>query len=120
VFRVFVIVIVVLIGIRPVLDLGAWDVWKAIFPGQESDSDLLLPDRPQVELYFSPHCPASEEAKAYLDRHVVYYTAYDITDPDWREEFHARGGRGTPLLFVQGKTVRGFDIERYEKLFKHE
>jgi glutaredoxin len=70
-----------------------------------------------VEIYTTSYCDTCKIAKAYMRRHGIAYTEYDVeADIDRRREFYDRGGKGTPLIFVRGQRMEGFDVNEFEKL----
>jgi glutaredoxin/predicted RNA-binding Zn-ribbon protein involved in translation (DUF1610 family) len=70
-----------------------------------------------VEIYTTSYCGTCKIAKAYMRRHGITYTEYDVeADIDRRREFYDRGGKGTPLIFVRGQRMEGFDVSEFEKL----
>jgi glutaredoxin/predicted RNA-binding Zn-ribbon protein involved in translation (DUF1610 family) len=70
-----------------------------------------------VEIYTTSYCDTCKIAKAYMSRYGIAYTEYDVeADIGRRREFYERGGRGTPLIFVRGQRMEGFDVSEFEKL----
>jgi glutaredoxin/predicted RNA-binding Zn-ribbon protein involved in translation (DUF1610 family) len=70
-----------------------------------------------VDIYATSYCDTCKIAKAYMRRHGIAYTEYDVeADIDRRREFYDRGGKGTPLIFVRGQRMEGFDASEFEKL----
>jgi mycoredoxin len=70
-----------------------------------------------VEIYTTSYCDTCKIAKAYMRRHGIAYTEYDVeADTRRRREFYDRGGKGTPLIFVRGQRMEGFDVNEFEKL----
>ena len=75
----------------------------------ESDSD--------VRLYSTRWCGVCRQAKAYLERRGIAYEEFDIERDDAAlAEFRRLGGRGVPLLVVDGQTLQGFSAARLERL----
>ena len=50
------------------------------------------------------------------ERDIEYLEKNVETDLELRREFHARGGRGVPYLYIHGEPLRGFDPAQFEKL----
>ncbi|SEL57453.1 Glutaredoxin [Roseateles sp. YR242] len=70
-----------------------------------------------IEIYTTSFCETCHAAKAYMNRNHIAYTEYDVeSDIDRRREFYARGGQGTPLIFVHGQIMHGFDAGQFEQL----
>ena len=62
------------------------------------------------------HRPAHEIQRIFHCGGIAY-TEYDVEgDIGLRREFYERGGRGTPLIFVRGQRMEGFDAGEFERL----
>jgi len=71
-----------------------------------------------VIVYTTTTCGACKEAKRYLQQRGIDFDERNVEeDTDYLREFNALGGRGVPFLIVHGKTMLGFDAERFETLF---
>lgn len=69
----------------------------------------------EVIVYAMEGCPPCRMVKEYLTRMGVAYTVKDVTrDPRAREEFLARGFRGTPVTLIDGEAIVGFDQARLQ------
>lgn len=80
---------------------------------QQSDS-LSSAD---VIIYTTSTCGACKEAKDYLRSRKVAFDERNVeTSERYLSEFYARGGQGVPFLLVHGKSMLGFDAERFEQL----
>ena len=64
-----------------------------------------------LEIYSKDWCPYCKKAKALLQAENVSYTEIDITqDADREKEMIERSGRRTvPQIFLDGRTLGGFD-----------
>jgi glutaredoxin len=72
-----------------------------------------------VEIYTTSYCGTCKIAKAYMRRQGIAYTEHDVeADIDRRREFYDRGGKGTPLIFVRGQRMEGFDVSEFQKLLR--
>jgi glutaredoxin len=88
--------------------------WLQASPSPRSD-----PGEPTaaVEIYTTSFCGTCKIAKAYMQRQGIAYTEHDIeSDIERRREFYARGGTATPLIFVHGQRMQGFDVKEFEPL----
>jgi glutaredoxin/predicted RNA-binding Zn-ribbon protein involved in translation (DUF1610 family) len=73
-----------------------------------------------VEIYTTSYCYTCKIAKAYMRRHGIAYTEHDVeADIERRREFYDRGGKGTPLIFVRGQRMEGFDVNEFQKLLRN-
>ena len=72
--------------------------------------------KPVVELYITSWCPYCAKAKAYFDAKGIAYSVYDI-DKDAAAEmrFKRYGGRGVPLVMINGTAISGYDVAGFEK-----
>lgn len=63
----------------------------------------------KVTIYTTSWCPYCKRAKEYLDSLNVNYTEYDIEkDKDKAAEFRSKGGRGVPLVDIEGIILKGY------------
>ena len=51
------------------------------------------------------------------DRGIPFQEFNIQDDTRAREAFDSLGGRGIPLIFVEGKTMTGFDPEHFDRLW---
>jgi glutaredoxin len=66
----------------------------------------------KVIVYSQPDCPPCEWTKEFLSRRGIAFTVKDIrVDPVAREELLSLGFKSTPVTFVDGVAVVGFDQE---------
>ena len=71
---------------------------------------------PTVELYVTSWCPYCTKAKAFFDGKGIAYTVYDIDkDATANMRFKRYGGRGVPLVMINGRAVSGYSVAEFEK-----
>jgi len=71
--------------------------------------------QPTVVMYAVPDCGYCRQARAYFSAQGIEYTEYSINTSAKRlREFRRLGGRGTPLLRIEGKTIHGFNRQAIE------
>jgi glutaredoxin-like YruB-family protein len=71
---------------------------------------------PVVELYVTNWCPYCTKTKAYFDGKGIAYTLFDIDkDPAANMRFKRYGGRGVPLVMINGKAIAGYSVAEFEK-----
>lgn len=89
------------------------------FGKRDAAAPVAVADRSEIiEIYTTSFCGECKRAKAWLDRRDIDYVERDVErDIDLRREFYARGGKGTPLIFVYGERMDGFDSRRFEQLY---
>lgn len=72
-----------------------------------------------VTMYMAEWCGVCRRARAYFTANQIAYTEIDIEKSDaGRREFDALGGRGVPLIVADGRVMRGFSPEGFERLRK--
>ncbi len=66
---------------------------------------------PKIVIYTTDYCPFCTRAKALLRSKNVEFEEIDVTrDERLREEVQSLSGRRTvPQIFIDGKSVGGFD-----------
>ncbi|MDR7057566.1 glutaredoxin-like YruB-family protein [Pseudomonas koreensis] len=65
-----------------------------------------------VVLYATDWCGYCKQTKRFLDSKGIPFKEFDIEkDADARKAYEALGGRGIPLIDVNGTLIRGFDPE---------
>ena len=64
----------------------------------------------RVVLYATDWCGYCKQTKRFLDSKGIPFQAFDIEkDAEARKAYEALGGRGIPLIDVNGTLIRGFD-----------
>lgn len=64
----------------------------------------------QVILYSTAWCRYCTQARSLLKSSGIPYREYDIEkSAEGLQQFKALGGRGVPLLIINGKVLSGFD-----------
>jgi glutaredoxin len=70
-----------------------------------------------VTMYMAEWCGVCRRARSYFAANRIAYTEIDIEKSDaGRREFQALGGRGVPLIVADGKVMRGFSPEGFQRL----
>ena len=65
-----------------------------------------------VVLYATDWCGYCKQTRRFLDSKGIPYTEYDIEkSAEGRKAYEALGGRGIPLIDVNGTLIRGFSPE---------
>lgn len=69
-------------------------------------------------LFTAVWCGYCKQAKAYLANKGVQHDSIDIDTPSGKSAFAATGGSGgIPLLVANGKQLRGFNTQAYDRFF---
>lgn len=70
-----------------------------------------------VILYTTSWCGACKKTKDFLDRRGIAYVEYDIEwSAEGRRQFEAFGGRGVPLVVINGTQVIGYNPDKMKRL----
>ncbi len=73
--------------------------------------------QPDILMYDNPACGYCRKAERWFNQHGLAYRKVDITaNAGNKEAFMRAGGRGTPLILVDGVAVRGFNEARLQRL----
>jgi glutaredoxin-like YruB-family protein len=63
-----------------------------------------------IVLYATDWCGYCKQTKRFLDSKGIAFKEFDIEkDAEARKAYEALGGRGIPLIDVNGTLIRGFD-----------
>ena len=82
-----------------------------LLPAIATASDNLL-------MFSIVFCPACEAAKRYFKENDIEYTEYNLNESERaRQAYERLGGRGTPVLFVNGKSMNGFHPQRFRQFW---
>ncbi|EPJ80725.1 glutaredoxin [Pseudomonas sp. CFII64] len=66
----------------------------------------------RVVLYATDWCGYCKQTRRFLDSKGIAFKEYDIEkSPEGRKAYEALGGRGIPLIDVNGTIIRGFSEE---------
>ena len=69
-------------------------------------------------LFTAVWCGYCRHAKAYLSERSISFKEHDIDTPSGMGAFvAAEGGKGVPLLVLNGKKISGFSKASYDSLF---
>jgi glutaredoxin len=73
----------------------------------------------EVIMYAVPDCGYCRKARQYFSNHGIDYVEYDISMSSKRmKEFRRLGGRGTPLIVIDGRKIHGFNTRAIEAALK--
>ena len=82
-----------------------------LVPATAMASDNLL-------MFSIDFCPACEAAKRYFKEHGIEYTEYNLNESKRaRQAYERLNGRGTPVLFINGKSMNGFHPQRFRQFW---
>lgn len=67
----------------------------------------------KVLFYSTAWCGYCKKTRALLETHNIDYFEYDIEKSDEGNRQHkALGGRGIPVLLINGEVIKGYDPQR--------
>ncbi|MFK7815850.1 MAG: glutaredoxin family protein [Gammaproteobacteria bacterium] len=71
----------------------------------------------EVILYATSWCGYCEKARELLTKNNIKFHEYDIEkSPEGREQFKRLGGRGVPMLLINGEVLKGYDPSKIIEL----
>lgn len=110
-------------SVKPALVAGLVGFMIAMLPVLSGAAEVYEkpPDQavPQVALFSQPFCPGCEAAKDYFHTNDIPYIEFNITaSTQARVTFERLGGRGTPLLLIDGQRVHGFSLPAVEQYLR--
>ena len=71
----------------------------------------------KVTLYATEWCGYCKKARDLMDQNNIRFVEYDIEKSEQGRQQHKRlGGRGVPVLLIDGEVIHGFDAGRILKL----
>ena len=84
--------------------------WDRITDAFDSAPPIRLSGDEQVVLYATQWCGYCAKARTFLESKGIPYLEYDIEKShQGRKEYDALGGRGVPLMVINGTLVRGYN-----------
>ena len=86
-----------------------WGKIERVFNPSQMASEQVRANA-KVVLYATDWCGYCKQTKRFLDQKGIAFKEFDIEkDTEARKAYEALGGRGIPLIDVNGTLVRGFD-----------
>jgi glutaredoxin len=71
-----------------------------------------------VDIYTSIGCPHCQDAKMYMQMNKIKFTEYNLDRQQGAEKkFLAMGGKRVPLLLVNGKLLRAWNQQAFDKAY---
>lgn len=72
----------------------------------------------RVVLYTMSACPHCDIAKRFLDKHRIKYRLVNVKTPAGQKEFYKTGFRAVPIVKVGDQFINGFDVKKFNSLYK--
>lgn len=86
-----------------------WGKIERVFNPSQTASEQVRANA-RVVLYVTDWCGYCKQTKRFLDQKGIPFKEFDIEkDAEARKAYEALGGRGIPLIDVNGTLIRGFD-----------
>ncbi|AZV25429.1 NrdH-redoxin [Pseudomonas syringae] len=86
-----------------------WGKIERVFNPSQMASEQVRANA-RVVLYVTDWCGYCKQTKRFLDQKGIPFKEFDIEkDAEARKAYEALGGRGIPLIDVNGTLIRGFD-----------
>ncbi|RBJ69430.1 glutaredoxin family protein, partial [Pseudomonas sp. MWU12-2534b] len=86
-----------------------WGKIERVFNPSQMVSEQVRANA-SVALYSTDWCGYCKQTKRFLDSKGIAFQEFDIEkDAEARKAYEALGGRGIPLIDVNGTLIRGFD-----------
>ncbi|MGY2443464.1 glutaredoxin family protein [Pseudomonas sp. SDO52101_S400] len=86
-----------------------WGKIERVFNPSQMASEQVRANA-RVVLYTTDWCGYCKQTKRFLDQKGIAFKEFDIEkDAEARRAYEALGGRGIPLIDVNGTLIRGFD-----------
>lgn len=81
--------------------------------------DYAAAHNKQVILYATDWCGYCKKARDLMNQHNISYHEYDIEkSSEGREQYDRLGGRGVPVLLINGEVIKGYNPARILELAK--
>ncbi len=104
--KIFFIVLVLLV-------IQKFDVIRSFFnpPPDYAARDV------EVVLYSTSWCGYCTKVRELMEKHNVEYYEYDIEkSSEGRKQFESLGGRGVPVVVINGEVIKGYNASEILRL----
>lgn len=86
-------------------------------PTAKPTPPLRPPQQFEIVMFMRPDCGYCVRAERYFQQRGLAWTNLDVAaSRQARTRFDQLGGRGTPLIYIDGQRVNGFDVARIDQL----
>ncbi len=91
--------------------------WSSIASFISPPPDYSMAHDGKVILYATSWCGYCEKARVLLNENNIEFHEYDIEkSPEGREQYQRLGGKGVPVLLINGEVLKGYDPSRILEL----
>jgi len=93
--------------------------WSSIANFISPPPDYSVAHGGKVILYATSWCGYCENARELLTENNIEFHEYDVENSDeGRKQFKRLGGRGVPMLLINGEVLKGYDPSKILELAK--
>lgn len=93
--------------------------WSSITNFISPPPDYSAAHGGKVVLYSTSWCGYCEKVRELLAENNIDYHEYDVENSaEGREQFKRLGGRGVPVLLINGEVLKGYNPSQILKLAK--
>lgn len=91
--------------------------WSSITNFISSPPDYSAAHGGKVVLYSTSWCGYCEKVRELLTENNIEYHEYDVeVSTEGREQFKRLGGRGVPVVLINGEVLKGYNPSQILKL----
>jgi len=91
--------------------------WSAVTNFINPPPDYAIAYNGKVILYATSWCGYCEKTRELLNENNIEYHEYDVEkSTEGREQYQRLGGKGVPVLLINGEVLKGYDPSRILKL----
>lgn len=102
------------VGEEPSMAVPSADRVESEFAGKKAKKPV------DILMYATQSCGYCRKARALFTERGVAWREVDIESSEQaKQEFKDRGGKGVPLIFINGRTIRGFNEEKLRLALGH-
>ncbi len=84
--------------------------WNSISRFIDPPPDYAAAHDGKVILYATSWCGYCEKTRELLNDNSIEYHEYDVeTSVEGREQYDRLGGKGVPILYINGVVIDGYD-----------
>lgn len=93
--------------------------WSSITNFINPPPDYSIAHEGKVILYATSWCGYCKKARELLSENNIEYFEYDVEkSAEGKEQFKRLGGKGVPVLLINGEVLKGYDPTRILELAK--
>lgn len=99
--------------------VAVYQSWGSVTNFFQPPIDYAAAHDGKVIMYGTSWCGYCAKTRKLLERNNIAYYEYDIEkSAEGNDQFDELGGKGVPLILIEGELVRGYNPSRILKLSK--